>query len=211
MGGDGGGESTRPRACLVTTEVTVLPAAPERWPDVETMLGRDQDRGCWCQYWRLSSSAYVARGPGGQVMRARLDRQPAAGMLAYIGEEVVGWCGIGPRIEMERLSRSRTILRIDDRPVWSIVCFLVRVGYRRQGVAQALLAGVVGYAKQHRAVGLEAYPIDPGGRRVDVAFAYVGTTSMFERAGFRRVVETASRSAGRPRWLMRLDLDDAAS
>jgi GNAT superfamily N-acetyltransferase len=191
--------------------ITVLPAAPERWPDVETMLGRDQERGCWCQYWRLSSSAYAARGPGGPVMRARLDRQPAPGMVAYIGEEVVGWCGIGPRTEMERLSRSRTIPRIDDRPVWSIVCFLVRVGYRRQGVAQALLAGVVAHARQHGAVGLEAYPIDPEGRRVDVAFAYVGTTSMFQRAGFRRVVETASRSAGRPRWLMRLDLGVAAS
>jgi GNAT superfamily N-acetyltransferase len=191
--------------------ISVFPAGPEEWPDVETMLGRDQDRGCWCQYWRLSSSAYAARGPGGDVMRTRLDRQPAPGMLAYIGEEVVGWCGIGPRTEMERLSRSRTIPRIDDRPVWSIVCFLVRVGYRRQGVAQALLAGVIDYARQHGAVALEAYPIDPEGQRVDVAFAYVGTTSMFERAGFRREVETASRSAGRPRWLMRLDLDEAAS
>jgi len=191
--------------------IAVLPAAPECWPDVETLLGGDQDRGCWCLYWRLSSSAYAARGPGGPVMRARLGRQPAPGLLAYIGEEIVGWCGIGPRTEMERLSRSRTIPRIDDRPVWSIVCFLVRVGYRRHGVAQALLAGVVDYARQHGAVGLEAYPIDPEGRRVDVAFAYVGTTPMFERAGFRRIVETASRSAGRPRWLMRLDLDVAAS
>jgi len=132
-------------------------------------------------------------------------------MLACLGEEVVGWCGIGPRTEMERLSRSRTLPSIDDRPLWSIVCFLVRVGYRRQGVARALLDGAIAYARELAAAGLEAYPIDPKGRRVDVAFAYVGTTSMFERAGFRRVVETASRSAGRPRWLMRLDLDDAAS
>jgi len=29
---------------------------------------------------------------------------------------------------------------------------------------------------------------------------------MFERAGFRRVLETAARSAGLPRWLMRLEL-----
>ena len=76
--------------------IAVLPAAAERWPDVETLLGGDQDRGCWCQYWRLSSSAYAARGPGAPVMRARLDRQPAPGMLAFIGTEVVGWCGIGP-------------------------------------------------------------------------------------------------------------------
>ena len=191
--------------------ITVLPAASERWPDVESLLGRDQERGCWCQYWRLSSSAYAARSPGGQVMRARLDRQPAPGVLAYIGEEVVGWCGIGPRTEMERLARSRTIPRIDDRPVWSIVCFLVHVGYRRRGVATALLAGVIDYAREQGAVGLEAYPIDSEGSRVDVEFAYVGTTSMFERVGFRRVVETASHSARRTRWLMRLNLATAAS
>ncbi len=33
-----------------------------------------------------------------------------------------------------------------------------------------------------------------------------GLTSTFEAAGFRGVLETAARSAGRPRWLMRLDL-----
>jgi GNAT superfamily N-acetyltransferase len=194
-------------------EVTVVPAAPECWPDVKAIMAGDGERGCWCLYWRLTSSEYSARGQGGgpRILRAQLESSPAPGLLAYVDDRPAGWCGIGPRASMRRLVRSRTIPRIDDRPVWSIVCFLVRVGYRRQGVAQALLAGVVDYAKQQGAVGLESYPIDPEGQRVDVAFAYVGTTSMFERAGFRRVLETASRSAGRPRWLMRLDLDDAAS
>jgi hypothetical protein len=79
---------------------------------------------------------------------------------------------------------------------------------RSQGVARALLDGTVAYARAESAIGLEAYPIDPHGERVHVAFAYVGTTSMFEAAGFRLVLETASRSAGRPRWLMRLDLEE---
>jgi GNAT superfamily N-acetyltransferase len=194
-------------------EVIVVPAAPTHWPDVETLLGGDEDRGCWCQYWRLSSAGYSARGSGGgpRLMRARLESAPAPGMIAYLDSAAIGWCGIGPRAEMERLARSRTIPRLDEKAVWSIVCFLVRVGYRRRGVARALLDGVIAYARDRGAAGLEAYPIDPEGRRVDVAFAYVGTTSMFERAGFRRVVETASRSAGRPRWLMRLDLNVAAS
>jgi len=197
----------------VTTDITVLPGAPERWPDVETLMAGHGERGCWCQYWRLTSSEYSARGLGGgpRLLRAQLESSPAPGLLAYVEGRPVGWCGIGPRTSMGRLVRSRTIPRIDDRPVWSIVCFLVRVGYRRHGVAAALLAGVVDYAVKQGAVGLEAYPIDPEGARVDVAFAYVGTTSMFERAGFRRVVETASRSAGRTRWLMRLDLDRPAS
>jgi hypothetical protein len=107
---------------------------------------------------------------------------------------------------MERLVRSRTIPAVDDVPVWSIVCFLIRVGYRRRGVAIALLDGVMDLARRSGAPGLEAYPIDPEGRRADTAFGYVGFTPMFERAGFRRVLETAARSDRRARWLMRLDL-----
>lgn len=56
---------------------------------------------------------------------------------------------------------------------------------------------------------MEAYPIDPEGRRVDVSLAYVGIASMFDAAGFSRVRETDARSAGLPRILMRLDLETA--
>ncbi len=102
--------------------------------------------------------------------------------------------------------RSRTLPLIDDVPVWSILCFLVRPGFRRRGVARALLDGVIAHASAAGAPALEAYPIDAEGQRLDGTLSYVGFTSTFEAAGFRRVVETAGRSAGRPRWLMRLDL-----
>jgi hypothetical protein len=42
--------------------------------------------------------------------------------------------------------------------------------------------------------------------RIDTAFSYVGTLSMFEREGFERALETSARSAGLPRLLVRLDL-----
>jgi len=64
------------------------------------------------------------------------------------------------------------------------------------------------YCAANGATVLESYPIDTDGRRVSGTLLFVGTTTMFERAGFERVVETAARSAGRPRWLMRLDLAD---
>lgn len=131
-------------------------------------------------------------------------------MLAYVDGEVAGWCGFGVRSALPRLARSRTIPAIDDRPVWAILCFNIRVGYRRRGVATALLDGVVDLARRSGAPGVEAYPIDPEGGRVDVGFGYVGLTPMFEAAGFRRVIETAARSDHRPRWLMRLDFDGRA-
>jgi len=193
----------------------VVPATSERWSDLEELFGRMH---CWCQYWRMSASQYGRLSPGElegdqmvqrkEALRQQLGRPVPPGMLAYLDGHIVGWCGFGPRPEMERLVRSRTIPALDDRPVWAIVCFLVRVGYRRRGVARALLQGVIDYAREQGAPALEAYPIDPGGKRIDVAFAYVGTLSMFEKAGFRRVIETSARSAGLPRWLMRLELHD---
>jgi GNAT superfamily N-acetyltransferase len=189
--------------------ITVVPATLDRWEDVVTLLGRGGDRGCWCQAPR-GLVAGGRRSPSGvrrQALRDQLSDDPPAGMLAYVDGEIAGWCGFGPRPSLPRLVRSRTIPRVDDRPVWSILCFNVRVGYRRRGVAAALLDGVVAYARRSGAPGVEAYPIDPEGERVDTSFGYVGVTPMFERAGFRRVVETAATSDRRPRILMRLDFD----
>jgi GNAT superfamily N-acetyltransferase len=190
--------------------IDVHPATAERWPDVANLMGGLGSFQCWCQYWRMSSSEYSASGRESDLRRARLHDQtrlePAPGVLAYVDGRPVGWCGFGPRSRLERLVRSRTILPLDDKPVWSIVCFLVRPGFRRRGVAKALLGGVIDYARQQGAVGLEAYPVANDGRRVDTAFAYVGLMGLFEQAGFRRVHETAARSDRLPRWLVRLDL-----
>jgi GNAT superfamily N-acetyltransferase len=132
---------------------------------------------------------------------------PPPGFVAYIGDLPVGWCGVAVRGSTPRLDRSRVIPLIDDLPVWAIGCFRIRVGHRRQGVARALLAGVIEAARASGAPGIEAYPIDPEGRRVDVSFAYVGIAAMFEAAGFRRLEPTKARSAGLTRWLMRLDFE----
>jgi GNAT superfamily N-acetyltransferase len=188
------------------TPIEVVPATSERWADLVTLMGGNGEQGCWCQAPRGRAVGYGSSEPGArrEALRSQLEDDPPPGMLAYVDGEVAGWCGFGPRPDLPRLERSRTIPKIDDLAVWSIVCFLVRVGYRRRGVAAALLDGVVDFARRSGAPGVEAYPIDPEGGRVDVGFGYVGVTPMFEKAGFRRVVETSARSAGRPRILMRL-------
>ena len=187
--------------------IEVVPATVDRWADVVTLLGGNGDLGCWCQAPRGRAVGYGKSKPGvrREALQSQLDEEPPPGMLAYVDGEVAGWCGFGPRANLPRLERSRTIPKIDDLPVWSILCFNVRVGYRRRGVAAALLAGVVDFARRSGAPGVEAYPIDPEGGRVDTGFGYVGVTPMFEKAGFHRVVETAAHSDRRPRILMRLE------
>jgi GNAT superfamily N-acetyltransferase len=125
-------------------------------------------------------------------------------MLAYLDGQPAGWLGFGPRPALHRLAHSRTIPTVDDLPVWSIVCFLIRPGFRRKGVARAMLRGLIEFARESGAPGLEAYPVDADGARVNTSFGYVGFTSMFEAAGFERVLLTDAHSDRRPRWLMRL-------
>jgi GNAT superfamily N-acetyltransferase len=192
---------------LARDAIEVVPATIDRWADVVTLLGGNGDLGCWCQAPRGRAVGYGKSRPGvrRKALRSQLDEEPPAGMLAYVDGEVAGWCGFGPRSSLPRLEHSRTIPKVDDLRVWSILCFNVRVGYRRRGVAAALLAGVVDYARRSGAPGVEAYPIDPEGGRVDTGFGYVGVTPMFEKAGFGRVVETSAHSDHRPRILMRLE------
>jgi GNAT superfamily N-acetyltransferase len=185
----------------------VAPASPDRFDDIVAVLNPT----CACQYWRMTSGEYSRSTQEARLgaLRAQLAETPAPGMVAYAEGEPAGWAGFGPRPRLGRLVRSRTIPAVDDLPVWSVYCFTVRVGYRRQGIARALLDGVIAYAREQGAPALEAYPIDPEGRRVHGTAVYVGTTSMFEQAGFRRVLETDARSARMPRWLMRLHLGRA--
>ncbi len=189
---------------MSVSEITILPATPERWDDVLVCLGGDGDKGCWCQAWR---GVEISGEPRRDALRRQLavnDVPP--GFLAYLDEEVAGWAGVSVRTLTPRLVKSRTIPAVDDLPVWSIGCFRIRPGFRRKGVASALLAGVVEAARTAGAPGVEAYPIDPVGRRVDVSLGFVGMASMFERAGFRRVMDTNAHSAGLTRILVRLDL-----
>jgi GNAT superfamily N-acetyltransferase len=197
---------TEQPAIVTSGQIEVVPATPDRWDDVVTILGRGGDVGCWCQAPRGIAVGYGKSKPGArrEALRGQLEDEPPAGMLAYVDGEVAGWCGFGPRPKLPRLERSRSIPKVDDAPVWSVLCFNVRPGFRRRGVAAALLEGVVAYARRSGAPGVEAYPVDPDGGRVDVSFGYVGVTPMFERLGFDRIVETAAHSDRRPRILMRL-------
>jgi GNAT superfamily N-acetyltransferase len=187
-----------------------VPATLDRWNDVKELLGVSGEAGCWCQPWRGFDTKALAGGRSrAQLMGQQIaDGPPPPGFLAYLDDVPAGWIGVSVRTQTPRLANSRTIPAIDDQPVWSIGCFRIRPGYRRKGIATALLAGVVDAARASGAPGVEAYPIDPEGRRVEVGAGYVGIASMFDAAGFRRVLVTDGHSGSLPRILVRLDLPD---
>jgi GNAT superfamily N-acetyltransferase len=67
-------------------------------------------------------------------------------LLAFEGEEPVGWIAIAPRTELRRIERSRVTPRVDDEDVWVIPCITVRPSARGRGIAVALIRAAVAYA-----------------------------------------------------------------
>jgi GNAT superfamily N-acetyltransferase len=124
------------------------------------------------------------------------------GLLAYRDGKPVGWCSVQPRRAFPVLDRSRVLKAVDDRPVWSVVCFFIARPYRRQGVTVALLKAAVDYAKEQGAQIVEGYPVDPKSGETPDLFAFTGTPSAYHKAGF---VEVLRRSPTRP--IMRYFID----
>ncbi|MHA2295008.1 MAG: GNAT family N-acetyltransferase [Candidatus Hodarchaeales archaeon] len=133
-----------------------------------------------------------------------VDESQIPGILAYIDDNPVGWCALSPRENYARLVKSRVIKPVDDKAVWSLVCFFVHKNYRKQGVTKSLLQASIKLAKERGAPALEAYPIDiRQSEKVEETSAYVGTVPMFKKAGFKKVANTKSKGAGKPRIIMR--------
>lgn len=116
------------------------------------------------------------------------------GLLAYRNKVPVGWCAVGPRIRYTRMMspRSQVYRPPDDlEGGWVVNCFFIAKSERGTGVASALLAAAVEFAGQQGAVAVDAYPLldDSHG----AASLYVGTHSMFDKAGFQEISRVRAR------------------
>lgn len=184
-------------------KIDVRPLTPERWPDLEAVFnssGCSVARGCWCMYYRRSGSppplrkgSTRAQANRGELKKLAKSGEPP-GLIGYRAGVPVGWVSLGPREDYEKLRRSSVMKPVDDRPVWSIVCFVVPSEYRGQGVARALLNGAIAYARKRGVTLLEAYPVDKGSRSHDDSM-WFGAKSMYDAAGFE---EVARREPSRP-------------
>jgi ribosomal protein S18 acetylase RimI-like enzyme len=193
------------------TGIDARPLTGETWDALAELFREGGDpRWCWCQFWRLRSKDFAAlKVP---QLRERLHEQAESdqppGLVAFDGERAVGWVSFGPRTDFERIVRSKVIPTIDDRPVWSIVCFAVSSSARGQGVARALLDGAIDHARSLGAEALEAYPVRLGDAdSIHPDAAFTGTLPMFEREGFTVVADRASDlSSSHPRVVVRKEL-----
>lgn len=175
--------------------LTCRPLIPDRFQDALTVFGHSNVlRRCACMYWRQPSGT---PREGSEERFGKVVEAGPPGLIGYLDDEPVGWVSIAPRHEFVRLERSPVLGPVDDTPVWSINCFVTRVGYRRQGVADAMVRAAIAYARDMGAAAVEGYPWDAPTR--NAPNLWVGSPRMF--GGFD---EVARRRPHRP--IVRLDL-----
>lgn len=186
--------------------IDVKPATS--FDDIATMVGPKKPTStvCWCLSYRIPGAENRSLSGAARGDRVReLLRDGPPGVLAYEGDEVVGWAAVHRRADTT-FATNRLIPHVDDLDVWSVWCIRVRPGWRGRGISHSLLAGAVDYARSQGAPAVEGYPVDNRGSKVDLTMAYVGTRALFEDAGFRAVADTTSVLNGFPRVIMRLAL-----
>jgi GNAT superfamily N-acetyltransferase len=182
------------------------PVTADRWHDFETLFGpHGADGGCWCMWFRLRRRDFDRNSgeQNKQALKGIVNSGEVPGLLAYADGEPVGWVSLGPREKFPHLEHSRTLKRVDDQPVWSIVCFVVDERVRRRGLMTKLLQAAIDYARERGAKIVEAYPVQPTESLTGYS-GYTGIASTFRKAGF---VEVLRRSEERP--IMRYFIEEA--
>jgi GNAT superfamily N-acetyltransferase len=191
------------------------PLTPNLMDEFGAVLRGSWGTGCWCMYPRLTDAQtrqLPGRGSTNERRRAAMrklaHRRRTPGLLAFDGDEPVGWIAIAPRTELARIEASRATPRVDSEDVWVIPCVTVNKSVRGRGIALALIRAAVAYAGEHGAPAVEAYP-RAGAARTGDDNAYFGTEPLFRRAGFRVIRKPL---ADRPRnWVPRLTMRISAA
>jgi GNAT superfamily N-acetyltransferase len=167
---------------------------PELWPALEQLFGSNGAcGGCWCMTWRLEKGEKW-ESIKGKVAKQRFKKLVttgrAHGILAFHDGVPVGWCSFDRRSDYARLDRASSLACNDADKIWSIPCFFIRSGYRKQGVAGALLSHALKAIANKGGPNLaEGYPVKAYkcGKSIPPAFAWTGTEPLFSKAGFKEV------------------------
>ena len=137
----------------------IHPLDRKRWKDLEQLFngpGGAQVRGCWCMYYRRSGRA---EKPADMTyaqfnkcaLKALVDSGIAPGLIGYRDGEPIAWVSLGPREDYAKLARSSVMKPVDDKPVWSVVCFYVAKEARGEHLAELMLKSAIEYARSHGA------------------------------------------------------------
>ena len=182
-------------------ELTVRLLTKTDWPVITRLFGaRGACGGCWCMWWHVPRGGkYWEEVKGDKNRRSFMGMVKAGkihGVLAFAGDEPVGWCQFGPRDSFARMAGARSLQRETGPDTWSVVCFYIAAGWRGQGVASGLLEAATRRAFALGAAEVEGFPKTPSkaGERMPAAFAWTGVPALYRKAGFKKL----RRAEGQP-------------
>lgn len=177
------------------SNLTIKPVNKKNWKDFELLFGpKGAYAGCWCMWWRLSRKEFESgQGPGNkQKMQALVDSGIVPGLLLYVDGQPCGWCSVAPREHFPSLERSPVLKRIDEKDVWSLVCFYTNKKFRGDNLGLNLIKGAIAYVKSRHGKIIEAYPsVLKSGNAAPVS-VFMGIPSVLEKAGFKKVSQPSA-------------------
>lgn len=168
--------------------LTVLPLSEATWPALENLFGRaGASSGCWCMYPRLGPSYWKRPRDENRADLKRLaSTTPAPGLLAFDGDQCVGWCQVAPRTDLAWIAQKPLYGQTDDPTAWAVPCFFVRRSHRHLGVTDALLEAAIPHARNNGATILDACPVDTAVEK-HTRNMFPGIASTFARHGFQEI------------------------
>lgn len=188
-----------------TSRLTVRALGPDTWEAWEALAARHNGvfGGCWCTWFHTMSADKPRDADANHALKERWvheGRSHAA--VVFDGDEAVAWAQYGPPAELPNIHHRKEYEEgLVSPPDYRVTCFFVDRRYRRHGLAEVALHGVIDLVAQAGGGVLEGYPHDLAGgtKKVSSSFLYATTRTMFERAGFE-----LERPKGQRNTVMRL-------
>jgi GNAT superfamily N-acetyltransferase len=168
-------------------DFVVKALGPDTWDAFAGLAERHNGvfGGCWCTWFHTMQSEKTFDAADNRALKQRLVEEGRAhAALVFAGEEAVAWAQYGAPAELPNIHhRKQYEAERDELPDYRITCMFVDKRYRRQGLLEVALGGVLDLIAQAGGGVVEGYPHDTkDGKKVSVL--YGGTRDMFERAGF---------------------------
>ena len=176
-------------------DLDIVPVTRKLWDDLVLVMGDcSVARKCWCAYWYASNADYKAGWGDGnrETLEGLVKAGREPGLLAYVDGEPAAWVSVAPRVDFDRLNRSKNFAALEGADVWAVNCFVVAKDFRRQGLMVKLARAAADFAISEGADGAEAYPIVPG-PKTTAGDLYLGTERAFVEAGYSEVARPLPR------------------
>lgn len=162
----------------------------ERWTDLVSLFeSSEQCRDCWCMNHRIKPTAAVTGVLAKEALQNLIREDQAHGVLAYQGEQCVGWCAVDPLSEQPGHDYVLETQGPVPASTWSIHCLYVHPKARGAGVSRVLIKEAIDVAREAGATEVLAFPIpeESRSRFPPHEAEFSGRMSTFMKFGFERV------------------------